>query len=458
VRVIVSTDVVGRCATPDGNPCWYTATPAALQVLDEEARMAKLTPGTYYLANKWKVQTKSVRQEDLLEARPITNHHHPVVRGRMHSKRNKRNVAFGAFATAPISEGDVVVGNCNYLAGGLLMDAQADCKEFTFNKEYLSMDYDMELPLPHTQRALRARGNPLCSVGALINDYRNDLVETCSNRSGRRTRCSGCQTFAKRRPNVTFTLLALVDTAGCMKVAVGIRATADIEEGDEILWDYGSSFMFDGVGNDYEEVYHGDWTATSMVLDDDVLSRLPKRTKYVDIADVPLTQCNLKHIALCENLSELSLVDCGLTDIKFLAGLRLTKLNLSGNPLHDISPLAKLKADCVDISCTRVVDIEPLAECESLSQLDLGGLDLGGLEAVVACLVRCKGFMDTERYAALSLWKTRLRTRRLGPLKEVRGLSILWVSKGMRTEDMEDCDDLGVYAEDPRGRCMQMMR
>jgi len=75
------------------------------------------------------------------------------------------------------------------------------------------------------------------------------------------------------------------------------------------------------------------------------------------------------------SLTELTLSDCGLSDIRGLSlATGLTKLDLSGNTITDISELAALRAlEELDLSGNAITDISALAALTELKKLDLTG-------------------------------------------------------------------------------------
>lgn len=71
---------------------------------------------------------------------------------------------------------------------------------------------------------------------------------------------------------------------------------------------------------------------------------------------------SLEGIQHCENLADLKLVNCGISDISPLAALsNLHKLDLSANEIRDLSPLGRFtQFGILDLNRNRVEDITPL--------------------------------------------------------------------------------------------------
>jgi serine/threonine protein kinase len=100
------------------------------------------------------------------------------------------------------------------------------------------------------------------------------------------------------------------------------------------------------------------------------------------LESLPIADLKLESLSLSEEgewletlpklpLKLLSLRSCKLTDISFLEGSQLERLDLSDNPVTDLTPLQGLRLRQLNLSRTQSPDLTPLATCEKLEHLVL---------------------------------------------------------------------------------------
>lgn len=111
-----------------------------------------------------------------------------------------------------------------------------------------------------------------------------------------------------------------------------------------------------------------------------------------------LSDSDKASISALTNLTTLSLTQCQLTDISFLAPLsNLTTLYLSDNQIADVSPLASLgKLRTLYLDNNPLSELKPLYALNSLQTLSLQNLPLplSTLESLQTALPQCKIFDD----------------------------------------------------------------
>ena len=120
-----------------------------------------------------------------------------------------------------------------------------------------------------------------------------------------------------------------------------------------------------------------------------------------------LSDGDLANIASLSNLRTLSLTDCTLTNIEFLAPLtNLTTLYLSNNYVADLTPLASMtNLRTLYLDDNPISDLQVLYSLTSLQTLSLQSvpLDRSTLEALQAALPGCKIFDDDASGSARPL-------------------------------------------------------
>lgn len=174
-----------------------------------------------------------------------------------------------------------------------------------------------------------------------------------------------------------------------------------------------------------------------------------------------LSEQSLLELSLLPNLADLTLTRQDIRDITALSGLRLTRLELTGNnvtsleplrnmttlrelslgrnPVADLSPIASLSAlTSLDLSYTEVMQLAPIARLTGLRSLDLRGAkvtdlavlgELGSLETLRLAYTSVKDFSFLERLTelrALELLGTGFGDMGLLQCENLQTLDVSW--------------------------------
>jgi hypothetical protein len=460
-----------------------------------EARALGAKPGTYvsrYEGTWQQVSSAKIMETPCVEACVIEDAHHPAKRG------HPSMACFGCFATADIPQGAILTGANDYLRGGLVLHPM---HEEVGDEEF--MHYDIEICLPKTGVKLVARGNPLSSSAACVNDPNNNLAPKCElwTTGGRPVRCTQCNVYDCVQNNAIYVVLLRIENEFESWVGVGIETRAHIPAGNEVLVNYGKAYQT-YIEKQFKKPKTENATTAMparlrkatrlrkampaqlgtkqtllslvpcierMGFTHEDLELLPKDLDldalYASFNDVSslgwvegreMNTLLLDHQRCClsdisslklANINNLDLSGNRISDLSALAGKSFDSLNLSDNPIACIDPLSSAAIHALDISDTLVTSISALKGCRSLSQLGLGGLRLS-LEHIVSCLVEVKSFTDVRIPCRLSLWRTETGTDDMTPLGRLTALDSVWVSKGADVSRV-GIDDLAVFVGDP---------
>lgn len=107
----------------------------------------------------------------------------------------------------------------------------------------------------------------------------------------------------------------------------------------------------------------------------------------LDIRDFSLSQADLKAIGTLPNLTKLTLVNCGLSSVETLSGLRnLTQLSLSSNTIRDISALSFMtELRDLDLSSNAVTNLNAISGLQKLTRLNLADNAISSLIPLSGC-------------------------------------------------------------------------
>lgn len=124
------------------------------------------------------------------------------------------------------------------------------------------------------------------------------------------------------------------------------------------------------------------------------------------------------------NLTELNMIECGLTDISFVKELpRLTDISFYNNDIWDISPLTDCKElKVLSLAYNEITDITPLSQLESLERLGLQYNEITDIDAL------CK----LSNLTGVNLTGNQISD--LSPLKELYNLTDLGVADNKITD------------------------
>lgn len=132
-------------------------------------------------------------------------------------------------------------------------------------------------------------------------------------------------------------------------------------------------------------------------------------TDCFDLSGRKLTEEEMEEIVSLQNLTTLSLTDCGIADVGFLARLPgLRTLYLPSNRVNDLTPLAGLKQlKTLYLDNNPLTDLTPLAELTSLTTLSLQGVEVADYvledlrEAIPNCRIFCDSVVEEARPLSL---------------------------------------------------------
>jgi internalin A len=159
---------------------------------------------------------------------------------------------------------------------------------------------------------------------------------------------------------------------------------------------------------------------------DALCQRLPNCAIYRDYADMEETEVTIGGQTVSVDVTELELIDCGLTDISELAKLtELEYLNLQGNNISDLTPLSGLaKLTKLILWDNNITDISALSGLTKLTYLDIDSNSVSDLTPL-SSLTNLN-----------QLWCSGNRPSSLQPLTSLKKLTNL----GLKNDSLSDSD------------------
>jgi internalin A len=159
---------------------------------------------------------------------------------------------------------------------------------------------------------------------------------------------------------------------------------------------------------------------------DALCDRLPNCAIYRDYADVEETEITIGGQTVALDVTELELIDCGLTDISEIGKLtELEYLNLQGNDISDLTPLAGLtKLKKLVLWDNDISNIYPLVGLTNLTYLDIDSNSVSDLSPLASLT------------NLTQLWCSGNRPSSLQPLASLKRLTNL----GLKNDGLSDSD------------------